>query len=228
MTLNARDDILARLRDRLGRTAENGARGRAAIDDCLASRTRGPQPAFAQAAGADLVVRFVEASRGLSSSVEEVATLADVPQAVARHVAQHALPHRAVCWPEFASLDWRGAGLDIAVRPAGGEDVIGITGCFCAIAETGTLMLCSGAQTPAATSLLPETHIAVVFAGRIVAGMEDAWQCLRDATSEMRWPRAVNFISGPSRTGDIEQTIVLGAHGPARVHVLVVREGGGF
>jgi len=80
----------------------------------------------------------------------------------------------------------------------------------------------SGADTPASNSLLPETHVALVPASRIVAGMEEAWQLLRAECGEL--PRAVNFISGPSRTGDIEQTLVLGAHGPYRVHIVVVRQ----
>jgi L-lactate dehydrogenase complex protein LldG len=61
-----------------------------------------------------------------------------------------------------------------------------------------------------------------VRAGRIVRGMEDAWKLLRDEVGRM--PRAVNFVSGPSRTADIEQTIVLGAHGPYRVHIVLVGE----
>jgi L-lactate dehydrogenase complex protein LldG len=78
----------------------------------------------------------------------------------------------------------------------------------------------SGPETPATVSLLPETHVAIVAASRVVAGMEEAWQLVRAERAEL--PRAVNFISGPSRTGDIEQTIVLGAHGPYRVHVVLV------
>jgi L-lactate dehydrogenase complex protein LldG len=105
-------------------------------------------------------------------------------------------------------------------RGALDEDLVGITGCFCAIAETGTLMLCSGPESPATISLLPETHVAVVPVGRIVAGMEEAWKLARAELGEL--PRAVNFVSGPSRTGDIEQTIVLGAHGPYRVHIVLV------
>jgi L-lactate dehydrogenase complex protein LldG len=97
---------------------------------------------------------------------------------------------------------------------------IGVTGVFAAIAETGTLMMASGPQSPATTSLLPETHVAIVPASRIVAHMEDGFALARAELGEL--PRAINFISGPSRTGDIEQTIVLGAHGPYRVHVIVL------
>jgi len=59
-----------------------------------------------------------------------------------------------------------------------------------------------------------------------VASMEESWAALRAEFGQL--PRAVNFISGPSRTGDIEQTIVLGAHGPYRVHIIIVRNPAGL
>ena len=218
--MSSREDILGRIRARLGRTAENAASGRAALDAYLATRPTGPRPHIE----GDLAARFREKSELLSSTVEEVATLQEVPQAIARYLASHALAHQAVCWPGLAGLPWLQAGIAAEARPAGGSDLVGITGCFCAIAETGTLMFCSGPDTPAATSLLPETHIAIVPAARIVAGMVEAWNLVRTELGELAGlPRAVNFISGPSRTGDIEQTIVLGAHGPYRVHLVIVR-----
>ncbi len=158
----------------------------------------------------------------LASSVEQVAGLADVPSAVARYLAEQGLPRQAVATGDVGGLDWAGCRLEIAVRGAVDADKTGISGCFCAIAETGTLMLLSGPRTPASVSLLPETHIAVVPVGRIVATMEDAFALLRAEHGGL--PRAVNFISGPSRTGDIEQTIVLGAHGPCRVHLILCGE----
>ena len=80
-------------------------------------------------------------------------------------------------------------------------------------------MLVSGPHTPAAASLLPETHVAVLDPRRIVRAMEDAWALIRAEHGTL--PRAVNFISGPSRTADIEQTLTFGAHGPYRVHVVI-------
>ncbi|RDT00409.1 lactate utilization protein C, partial [Burkholderia contaminans] len=115
----------------------------------------------------------------------------------------------------------RGTGGVWECRPRGGVARVGLPGCFCATAETGSLVLLSGPDTYASAGLLPETHIAIVPASRIVAGHEDAFALIRSERGEL--PRAVNFVSGPSRTGDIEQTIVLGAHGPYRVHVIVVR-----
>jgi L-lactate dehydrogenase complex protein LldG len=110
--------------------------------------------------------------------------------------------------------------MKVEARPARGEDAIGITGAFCAVAETGTLVTLSSPGTPASVSLLPETHVAIVQRSRIVRGMEEVWQLVRKERGTL--PRAVNFISGPSRTADIEQTVTLGAHGPYRVHIIVV------
>lgn len=231
--MTSREDILGRVREKLGRSEANAAAGRAAVEAALAMRAPGPRPridaqksAPAGRQTADtppLSGRFIEKSLAQSSSVETVASLAEAPAAVARYLAGLNLPPQAVIWPSLAGLDWAGAGLQVEARGAQDRDRVGITGCFCAIAETGTLMLCSSPATPAATSLLPETHIALVPASRIVADMEDAWRLARAELGAL--PRAVNFVSGPSRTGDIEQTIVLGAHGPYRVHLILVEAG---
>ena len=210
--------MLGRMRRRLGRTAENAAAGRTAIEAVLARRAEGPRPDV----GKDLQARFVDRAEAMSTTGEIIAGLEEAPAAVARYLGGQKLPRAAVAWPQLAGLDWAGAGLRVEARAATGEDLVGLTGVFCAVAETGSLVVLSGPDTPAANSLLPETHIALVPASRIVAGMEEAWRLLREECGEL--PRAVNFISGPSRTGDIEQTLVLGAHGPYRVHIVLVRD----
>jgi len=168
----------------------------------------------------DRIARFRERCVSLSSTVDAVAELADAPGAIARFLAASNLRPSGTCWPQFAGLDWNAAGLSIAARPARAEDQLGITGTYCAIAETGTLMLLSGADTHATTSLLPDTHVAIVAVSRIVPAMEDGWDLLRREHGSL--PRQVTFISGPSRTADIEMTLVLGAHGPYRVHIVLV------
>ena len=168
----------------------------------------------------DPLPRFKERCIVMMSTVDQVASSRDIPSAVARYLSTHSLPARGVCWPEFGALEWQTAGLDIAPRPATGRDPVGVSGCFCAIAENGTLMLLSGEDTHATTSLLPDTHIAIVDATRVVRSMEDGWDLLRRERHGM--PRQVNFVSGPSRTADIEMTLVMGVHGPYRVHVVVV------
>ena len=87
-------------------------------------------------------------------------------------------------------------------------------------------MIASGERSPATMNFLPDTHVVVLPASRVVGPLEDAWDRLRAASAApmaaATMPRTVNLVTGPSRTGDIEQTIVLGAHGPYRVHILVV------
>lgn len=216
----ARREILARIRAAHGRGASSRP-SRAeveAVETYVARHPRGPLPAIDE----DLVACFRSRAEAMQSTTELVARLADAPAAAARYLASGGLPRAGCVWPALAGLDWAGAGLQLAARGAEDRDLVGVTGAFAALAETGTLVVVSTPGTPASVSLLPETHIAVVPVGRIVAHMEDAWQRLREAFGEP--PRLVNFISGPSRTGDIDQTIVLGAHGPYRVHMILVAE----
>ncbi|MGB4063958.1 MAG: lactate utilization protein C [Azonexus sp.] len=212
--MSARDDILGRVRRGVGK--DDFAGRRAAAIAAIESPELGPQPVM----NADLVGRFRAKAEYLASTVAVVSSPAQVPLAVATYLVANGLAAEAVATADVASLDWAGSGLNVKARPAVDADKTGISGCFCAIAETGTLMLLSGPETPATVSLLPETHIALVDVSRIVATMEDAFALLRAERGSL--PRAVNFISGPSRTGDIEQTIVLGAHGPCRVHLILV------
>ena len=172
--------------------------------------------------GADLFARFSDRARALASDVIGPVTLDRALTDLATYLNDRHLPLTAVCWPQLATRNWRAAGLRVEARAARGDDLVGISGAFCGIAETGTLMLLSGPETPASVSLLPETHVALLPVKRIVARMEDAWALAR--REHARLPRAVSFISGPSRTADIEQTVTLGAHGPYRVLIVLTRE----
>jgi len=218
-TTAARRSILARIRAAQGRDATPAAHEREAVADWLARHPQGPRPPLPEARD-ERVARFVDEARKMSTTVEQVDGLAAVPAAVQRYLASLALPMRAVAWQTLDSLDWPGANLAVEFRKPRNDDLVGITGCFCATAETGSLALLSGPHTWASGALLPETHVAIVPASRIVAAHEDAFALIRAERGEL--PRAVNFVSGPSRTGDIEQTIILGAHGPYRVHAIVV------
>jgi len=231
--MNARETILNKIRK-----AHNPATAATtqALVAHLTQHPRGPLPPPA----ADLLARFKERALKLSSDIIETGDLSQVPALLADYLQERNLPLSGVCWPVLATLPWSAAGLEIQQRPAlpllnllpqAGEevnellrkfndnDLVGITSAFCAIAETGTLMMLSSPETPATTSLLPETHVAVLDPRRIVNSMEDAWDLLRREHKQL--PRAVNFISGPSRTADIEQTVTLGAHGPYRVLLIL-------
>lgn len=211
--MNARDRILGKIRDAQARVRT--AIPTEPIGNHLARHPRGPFPPPPDS----LIACFKERAIKLSSDVLETHDIAEVPTLLARYLSEKKLPMRGVCWTSLAGLPWSTAGLDMQSRPATNQDLVGVTRAFCAIAETGTLMVLSGADTPATTSLLPESHVAVVDPRRIVATMEDAWDLMRKECKQP--PRAVNFISGPSRTADIEQTVTLGAHGPYRVLLIL-------
>ena len=208
---------MADIRAALGRAAPSEAQA-AALRAKLREHPRGPMPAMDW----EPLARFRERALGLSSTVDEIGTLAELPSAVARYLREAGLPLAGSCWPRFGALDWAGQGVTMQPRTANGDDKVGLTGVFCGVAETGTLMLRSSPETDAKNSLLPDTHIAVVPTSRIVRSIEDGWDLLRREHGEL--PRQVAFVSGPSRTADIELTLVLGIHGPYRVHIILLHE----
>ena len=215
--MSARENILARIRRQSGKSGDTTESELAAVRSHIALHQQGPMPSFAMH---DPVQHFIEECARLTTTLAEVAGPADVPREVVRYITSTSLQPRCVGWQEFAMLDWHAAGIEYNNRPATGDDLIGITGCYCAIGETGTLLLLGAPETPKATALLPETHICIVRKSRMVPTMEDAFQLMRSEIGAP--PRATFFVSGPSRTADIEQTIVIGAHGPYRVHVILI------
>ena len=110
--------------------------------------------------------------------------------------------------------------LSIREGKAVGTDIVSVQHAFAGIAETGTMMLPSAPERPVTLNLLAETEIAVLHASRIVGAYEEAWDLLRTEVGAM--PRNVMLVTGPSRSADIEQTLELGAHGPRRLHVVLV------
>lgn len=168
--------------------------------------------------------RFIQKLEKVVSTWAEVASQAHIEQAVSDYLAAHSLPQRlavaphplldGVIWPE---------GWQAERRRAQGDDRVSLAVAFCAIAETGSLMLLAGPDSPTTLNFLPDDFLCVLPTNRIVPRMEDAWTLLREERGAM--PRAANIITGPSRTADVEQTIQLGAHGPRRLHVLLMRDG---
>ena len=152
---------------------------------------------------------------------------AEVASEVASYLARNNLPAGAAIAPSalLEGYDWAGQKMLSLRRGAGrAGDQVSITGAFGGIAETGTLVTASGPDHPVTLNLLPDTHVVVLREADIVGGYEEIWARLRQRYGKDCMPRTVNTITGPSRTGDIEQTIELGAHGPRRMHILVVRE----
>jgi len=221
----ARADIIASIRRSL-RRGRIDAQTEAELRAQVAAHRRNLIPARAAALDhSGQIDLFVAMAEEVQATVARVPSVEAVPEAVVRYLAAENLPAELVMAPDLGLDDvpWETRPL-LRIRRgrAEPEDAVSLTPCFAAVAETGTLMLVSGPRTPTTLNFLPDTHIAVVRADQVVATYEDGWDRLR---ADGPLPRAVNFITGPSRTGDIEQRIVLGAHGPRRLHIVVVENG---
>ncbi len=218
----ARDQILGSIRAGLAR-GKLGEAERQALEARLASHRRNLVPARAAALDhAGQVALFIAMAEEVAASFTRVADPAAVPDAVADYLSRQNLPAQLVMTsdPKLDAIPWSAKPLlEIRKGRAEDSDAVGITACFAAIAETGTLMLLSGPESPTRNNFLPDTHVVVLRANQIVASYEDGWDLLRAAGA---MPRTVNFVTGPSRTGDIEQRLVLGAHGPRRLHIVLI------
>jgi len=227
---SSRDDLLGAVRTALGRDGPVSETVGRALEARLAAAKPGTIPARGQLGRREQFRLFVQMAREAAASVEEVRTLRAVPGAVAGFLASHNLAARVVVAPDPAleGVNW-GTRKTLTVRSgrARPADQASVTGAFAGIAETGTLMLLSGPAGPTTLNFLPDNHIVILRAEHIVGDYEAAWKRLRaDAAArqdDQAMPRSVNLITGPSRSADIEQTLLMGAHGPRRLHIVIVK-----
>jgi L-lactate dehydrogenase complex protein LldG len=197
----------------------------AAVDARLRDHAPNLIPARAQLPPAEQVDLFAKMAAEAACTVERVAAPGAVPDAVAAYLAAQNLPAEVRISPSLAALPWdRRPTLTVAAGRADPADQVSVTGAFAGVAETGTLMMLSGPDHPTTLNFLPDTHIVVLPADRVVGTYEDGWTRLRAEHGPM--PRTVNLITGPSRTADIEMTLYMGAHGPRRLHVILVDSAG--
>jgi L-lactate dehydrogenase complex protein LldG len=221
--MSARDAMFARIRAALGVTSEEVVRN-AAVDDRLRRAPRGVIPARGELVAAARLQLFRRMAEKVFATVARVTTADEVPAAVADYLRAHNLPARVRAGqdPALVGLPWANTAIDLSAGPSDGSDPVGLSRATAGVAETGTVVLASGPDNPTTLAFLPETHIVVVRAEDIVADYETAWQMIRRMFGKGQMPRTVNWITGPSRSADIEQTLLLGAHGPQRLHLVVV------
>ena len=167
------------------------------------------------------MARFAEKVELVAASFAPVAGIDGVSRAVADYLDEHGLDKEVVVTtdPLLERVRWSNE-FAVARRAADPADRVSVTGAYAGIAETGTVVFVSDRTTPTTLNFLPETHVAVLARDRLVAHLEDVWARLRAERGAP--PRTVNFITGPSRTGDIELQLEIGAHGPRRLHVILV------
>lgn len=213
----ARERVLANIRAALNR---NGALADS-VTAVLDTRIEKPRANVKPAVSGEAVANFVAKMEAVHAAVIRVAAMDKVSEAVEAHLTQHGISPELVVAPdpELEGIPWSNR-FAIERRAARGDDRVSVTGAFAGIAETGTLVLLSGPESPTTLNFLPDDHIVVLRVDRIVVHMEDAWARLRKERGNM--PRTVNLITGPSKTADVEQTIQEGAHGPRRLRVILV------
>jgi len=220
----SRETVLAAIRRGL-RRGELPADQRAMLQARLAKPPRHLIPARSQLPRPDQVTLFVRNVEKEFGTVARVPDLQAVPDAVAEYLAAQNLPGDFAMspHPELQSIPWaKRPMLQIREGRASETDLVSVQHAFAAVAETGTMMFPSAAERPTTINLLPDTAIAVLRASRVVGPYEDAWDLLRAELGEM--PRNVMLVTGPSRSADIEQTLELGAHGPRRLHVVLIED----
>jgi L-lactate dehydrogenase complex protein LldG len=225
----ARNAIFGRLKETL-QSGRDQAAAESAVAQRLSDPPQGPLPARGQLPPNERLELFVSMAEEHEATVARISSLEEVPEALSEYLRQHNLPQEIAMaeGSELATLPWdRAASLELRQGRPSADDSTTLAPAFAAVAESGTLMLLSGASRATGHNFLPDNHIVVLRAADVVGALEQAWSKLRAAgLHEPLLPRTVNFITGPSRTADIEQTIQMGAHGPRRLHILVVGEAG--
>ena len=219
--------VLGAIRQSLGRGPVSKALRRE-LDERVRKPLSPQMPARAKGERPELVARFVEMAEAASCSVRRLADFDELPTAVADYLREHNLPTALAVAPDalLDAVDWSREPLLERHRGIPRDsDLAGLTPAYAAVAETGTLVAASGSHHPATLNFLPDHHLVAIRTSQIVGGYEEVWNRLRKdgrKGTAVDLPRTVNLITGPSRTGDIELTIHLGAHGPRSLHILLI------
>jgi L-lactate dehydrogenase complex protein LldG len=217
---DARSQVFASMRKALG--SARGADAMAEVQARLEKSAPTLIPAHADRDADGRLKRFIAQAKSVQTDVERIDAYADLPEAVTAYLRRHNLPMRLVMAADerLDEADWTSGLLETRTGGPAPDDPIGLTTAFAGIAETGTLMLASAPDHPTMLAFLPETAIVVLPSDRVARAYEDVMHAFRARSQGL--PRSINFVTGPSRSGDIEQTLQLGAHGPKRLLILLV------
>lgn len=219
----ARDDILANIRRSLGVKGSTRMREQA-VDDRIERAPKGVIPARGQLNAEGRKKLFRERAEAVQASVVFAPSPDAVPEYVARYLRDTNRPAtlRIGGDPYLVSMPWENTAIEVSHGRSDGNDPVAVSHAVGGVAETGTLVLVSGPENPTTLNFLPDTHIVVLKAGDIAGDYETVWGKLRMAYGKGEMPRIVNYVTGPSRSADIEQKLLLGAHGPRSLHIVIV------
>jgi L-lactate dehydrogenase complex protein LldG len=219
-----RSVVFSRVRQGL-RASDEPARRRA-VDERLSQHPRNLVPRRGQLERSARIALFRSMAEGVHATVAEAEGPGEIPALIAAYLRQQNLPSRIRHGDDrlLRELPWS-EGAPTVERLSGRaepSDEVSVSRAAAGVAESGTLILLSGPDNPTTLNFLPETHVAVVQGDDIVASYEDVFDRIRTAYGAGRMPRTLNMITGPSRTADIEQRLELGAHGPKRLHIIIL------
>lgn len=205
--MDSRDAIFQRVRTALGRKL--GQKPDAPPEPLLRIGYRSPE---------ERIIRFRAALEALGGTVTEAAGPEEARATVEQIVAGResvVSPH-----PFLARCGLSGIPYTTAeeLRNACASAVVGITSAYCLLADTGTIVLRATPEEPRLPSLLPPVHIAVVPLERLLTNLDEMLSMIPRPVDDSS---AMVLVTGPSRTGDIEQFLVRGVHGPGEVHVVI-------
>ncbi|MAY61076.1 MAG: lactate utilization protein [Rhizobiales bacterium] len=224
--MSARDSILTKIRQVNVAGSDDTAR-KQAVAARLSDSPRGIVPARGQLPDSERRALFEAMAQKFAATISSVADYSDIPRAVSGYLREHNLPAdiRIGDDERLAKAGWdKERTLEIRHGASDGGDMTAVSHALAGIAETGTVALASGTDNPTTLNFLPEHHIVVLKASDIDGDLESIWDRLREKFGKGQMPRALNLVTGPSRSGDIEQKILLGAHGPRALHLIIVDE----
>jgi L-lactate dehydrogenase complex protein LldG len=223
--MSAREAILASIRRSLAVSGKEAPR-RLEVETRLAQSPAGVVPQRGQGDASHRMAVFKAEAERAQATVVEVAGWTEAPAEVARFLRDNNCPAmiRMGDDPRLAAMPWSQTSLEILHGASEGRDVNAVSAAFAGVAETGTLALVSGGDNPTTLNFLSDNHIVVLAREDVLADYESIFAKLRGVYGKGGAPRTLNFITGPSRSADIEQTLLLGAHGPRRLHIVVVND----
>jgi len=171
----------------------------------------------------DRIAAFIRGLEKVFATYSIVSSNAEVKQEVEKYLQQQdATGGLVVTGSVRKSGLLEGSTINLVDAPTRGEEASAIAIAYAGIAETGSLVFLSGADSPVTTNFLPDNFICILRQTELLNDMESLWSRMQQEHRAM--PRAINIVTGPSRTADVEQTIQFGAHGPRRVHVIILSE----
>jgi len=219
-----RSKILGNIRKSFDNSDKARTERLATVDARIRAQRPNVIPARASGDAKALLDLFITQAEQASATTARVDGPDDLPRAVLAYLTANALPLRLKAAPHatLTNVAWsEQPSLDMTFGATTGTDEAALSMAFSGVAETGTLVLHSGPESPTTLNFLPDHHLVVLRTSVLAGTYEAAWSALRNAGNGAM-PRTVNWVTGPSRSGDIDQTLLMGAHGPRSLHILIL------